>query len=39
VHELAGGGAAEALAAMEADAAFGYLWPRLRGLTRPPPAT
>jgi tRNA(Arg) A34 adenosine deaminase TadA len=38
VHELADGGEAEALAAMEVDAAFGYLWPRLRGLTRPGPA-
>lgn len=31
VHELADGGEIEHLAALEPSAAFGYLWPRLRG--------
>jgi tRNA(Arg) A34 adenosine deaminase TadA len=35
VHELARGGEVEPLAALEVDAAFGYLWPRLHELTRP----
>lgn len=32
VHELKEAGEQERLAAMEVDAAFGFLWPRLREL-------
>jgi tRNA(Arg) A34 adenosine deaminase TadA len=36
VHELAGGGEVERLAAMDVVEGLGYLWPRLRELTRSP---
>jgi tRNA(adenine34) deaminase len=39
VHELTDGGEVERLAALEVDAAFGYLWPRLRGLARAEPVS
>ncbi len=38
VHELEDGGEVERLAAMEVTEGLGYLWPRLRELTKILPA-